>query len=186
MTSAELVKAARFGALVVLGMGACIMPAWSAQPQHFTPAGVARLPNILYVIPYAVSTGTAAAGGHSAETIVTIDSGSPGTPCSYQVEWIDFDGATAGFSDNPGALAPPNGAVEFTTVASSPPAILFPFELNVYSNLTASFEGYGLVRSDCSAATKTGVDATFVTINDGVVEAYRQIEPVRRAGNNGE
>src|SRR5262249_15812218 len=59
----------------------------AAQPVIPTPAGTIRLPNIVYVIPYAVSASPAGVTAQ-AETIVSINATGAAAPCVFQVEWV--------------------------------------------------------------------------------------------------
>ena len=120
----------------------------AAQSYVITPAGTALLPNVLYVLPYAVSdhAGTAQTvtaltstrgtitGGSvfKTETIVSIGLPVGVRGCQVQVEWVDWNGTSVGVS----GPAPLTGAqtFEFTTAVS--PAVRYPpYVLNVFSNL---------------------------------------------------
>ena len=154
------------------------------------------LPNILYVLPYAVSdhTGLAqpAGSGVSAETIVSIGLPFPQTAaCQGQVEWVEFNGVVAGYS-GPFPIA---GALtyEFTT-AFNQAVIITPFNQNVFSNLRdKTFEGHARIRSNCPATSQLRVDAKYVTdffVAGSAAPSTRvkrqEIKVVRPAGNVGD
>jgi hypothetical protein len=88
-------------AIGIVGAAAMATPAGAAQPVILTPAATPLLPTIIYVLPYAVSFLTG--GVPDAETVVTIGTekkliSSSGALCNIQVEWLDWDGTTAGVS----------------------------------------------------------------------------------------
>jgi hypothetical protein len=189
-------------AIGIVGAAAMATPAGAAQPVILTPAGTPLLPTILYVLPYAVSFLTGSVP--DAETVVTIGTEKhlliPGTtvPCNIQVEWLDWDGTSVGVS-GPVPLAPAfpaDGSWEFTTEVSpggglgAPP--LFPFILNVYSNLSGPFEGKANIRTDCPSTTKLTVDAEFVVVQPTASTStpgsfkYKTIQVVKITGNVGD
>ena len=169
-------------AAVAAGPGAAL----AAQPVYPTPPGTGLLPNILYVVPYAVSTepvvGPGPAAFPDAETEITIG---VIKKCHIQVEWVDWDGTTAGVSGPPTPpppLVPVGGAIEFHTQNVSP-IPLPPYILNVSSDLPAPFEGHANIRSDCKATTKLKIDAGFVVIpSPGAVPLYKPIPTIRPDG----
>jgi hypothetical protein len=188
-------------AIGIVGAVAMATPAGAAQPIILTPAATPLLPTIIYVLPYAVSALTGSVP--DAETVVTIGTekkliSSTGALCNIQVEWLDWDGTSVGVS-GPVPLVPAfpaDGSWEFTTEVSpggglgAPP--LFPFILNVYSNLTGPFEGHANIRTDCASTTKVTVDAEFVVVeptgstNNSVTTKYKTIQVVKLVGNVGE
>jgi hypothetical protein len=171
------------GVLLAAAVALTAIPAFAGQPTFSTPAGTPPLPNVVYVIPYATST-VSATGAPGTETVVTIDAPAvAGIACNYQVEWVDFDGTSAGVSGP--VTIPAGGTLEFVTQAAVGGSLV-PFVPNVFSNLTGGFEGYANVRSDCDAKTaRTGIDAEFVLLGDTWPQNYRQIEPVQPKGNGG-
>jgi hypothetical protein len=182
----RVVQLGATGALVCAVMGLGAVPAKAAQPVIPTPAGVALLPNIIYVIPYAISSLSAAGGGPATETVVTIDGlASTATQCRFQVQWLDWNGAAAGVS-GPTAI-PAGGSFELVTLPQVGPS-LFPYIPNVFSNASKPFEGYANVRTNCPTATRTGVDAAFVRrpSSTGGDATYKEIEPASRTGNLGD
>ena len=165
----------------------------AAQPTWVTPAAVPQSTNVLYVIPYAVSTQPSATVPPTlpdGETVITIGGKLlASSACVIQVEWVDWVGTIVGYSQPVGAPAiAGNDTLEFTTQAA-PVTPLTPFILNVFSNLTAPFEGHANVRSNCAATSKLRVDAEFVTVppsGSGLPTLYKPIKVVRAAGNAGD
>lgn len=157
--------------------------AQAAQPVVNPPYVV--LPNILYVIPYAVATHPAqsAAVFPDAETVVTIGGVKKG--CLVQLEWIDWDGTVVGLSGpTPAAAMVPGGSLQYHTRNSV--GGLIPYILNVNSNLSGPFEGRAVIRSDCPANLKLQVDAGFEVLQSAnTVPLYKRIPVVRPAGNTG-
>jgi hypothetical protein len=100
-------------------------------------------------------------------------------------------GTSVGVS-GPVPLAPPfpaDGTWEFTTQVG-PGLPLFPFILNVFSNLSAAFEGHANIRTDCPSTTKLLVDAEFVVVepgsSTGLSTKYKTIVVVKPTGNIGD
>jgi hypothetical protein len=184
-------------AIGIVGAAAMATPAGAAQPVILTPGGTPLLPTIIYVLPYAVSTFPTSPP--DAETVVTIGTEKalikPGTttPCNIQVEWLDWDGTSVGVS-GPVPLAPAfpaDGSWEFTTQVG-PGIPLFPFILNVFSNLTGVFEGHANIRTDCPSTTKVTVDAEFVVVQpagstgSSLSFKYKTIQVAKITGNVGD
>ena len=165
------------------------------QPKFLTPGQPAVLPNVLYVLPYAVSdhTGLAqqAGSGVSAETIVSIGLPFPPPgPCQVQVQWVEFNGVIAGYSGPRNIVG--GATLEFTT-AINPAVIITPFNQNVFSNLEDPFEGHARIRSNCLATSRLRVDAKYVTdffVAGSTAPSTRvkrhEIKVVRPAGNVGD
>src|SRR5262245_12273649 len=187
--SNAVTKTMMLGVVAMIALMTGMASTRAAQPTIPTPAGIGVLPNVIYVIPYAVSTRAPATGGLAAETIVSINSkpsAAGAALCNFQVEWVDFAGLTVGFSGGPGIpTAPLNGTFEYTTL-DGPPPVVFPFIQNVFSNVKDPFEGYARIRTDCAVTLTTGVDAEFVIFDTAGSLRYRQIEPIRPTGNVGE
>lgn len=182
----------RFAFLLAAATIASVASANAAQPVISTPPGTAALPNIIYVLPYAVSTAPSSTANLTypvTETVVSIGlDGEPGpVPCNFQVEWIDWNKVRAGLSGP--AAPPPGGSFEFVTqkVAVVP---LFPYTLNVFSDVKAPFEGSAKIRTDCAEVTKFRVDAGFVHLEtdaQGIVSTnYKAIHVLKASGNIGE
>jgi hypothetical protein len=182
-------------AIAVGGAAAAMAtPAGGGQPVQGTPGGTRLLPTVLYRLPYAVSTFSKVAP--ATETVVSIGTDkalktAAGAPCNIQVEWVDWSGATVGVSGSvPLAPAfPGDGSWEFTTQVAAGVS-LFPFILNVFSNLTAAFEGHANIRTDCPSTTKLLVDAEFVLAGVNPAGAlshkYKTIVVVKPSGNVGD
>jgi hypothetical protein len=160
--------------------------AQAAQPSYFPP--YALLPNVLYVVPYAVSTQPATTANPVfplAETVITIGGVKR---CKVQVQWVDWNGATAGLSGAPvpPPAIPPNGALEYVTRQNAV-VPLSPFVLNVFSDVKEPFEGHANIRSDCKVGTKLRVDAEFVVLTGSTAAPeYKEIPVVQPAGNLGQ
>ena len=160
----------------------------AAEPVYAPP--YALLPNVLYVVPYAVSTQPlppAAPAYPVAEMIISIGNVKR---CKVQVEWIDWNGTTAGLSGPaaPPPPVPPSGSLQFHTQAASPPPLspLPPYTLNVFSDLAGPFEGKANIRSDCKPSKKLFVDAGFEVIPaQGAVPLFKRVPVVRPQGNGG-
>jgi hypothetical protein len=163
-------------AIGIVGAAALATPAGAAQPVLFTPAATPLLPTVLYRLPYAVSTMSTALP--DAETVVSIGTDkalitTSGVACNIQVEWLDWDGTSVGVS-GPVPLAPPfpaDGTWEFTTQVG-PGLPLFPFILNVFSNLSAAFEGHANIRTDCPSTTKRSSTPSSSSSNPVLRQAF--------------
>jgi hypothetical protein len=161
---------------------------FAAQSVIFTPPGTALLPNLIYTVPYAVSTSPAATPQFPvAETVVSIGTDTAGVNCNFQVEWEDWNGAAAGVS---GPAAPPVGGTYDFTTQSAAVVPLFPYTLNVFSDVKAPFEGHAHVRTDCPTGTAIRVDAGFVRLEQNASGSinynYKAIEIVKPTGNTGD
>lgn len=156
----------------------------AAQPAFIPP--YALLPNVLYVVPYAVSTNPREAGAPSAETVITIGRM---RDCRVQVQWVDWDGTAVGLSGPPGAVLPAGSSLQFHTEAPPVPGPtpLPPYVLNVWSNLQAPFEGKARIRSNCAPNTTLHVDAGFVMVGgpNNPIPHYKRIPVIRPTGNTG-
>lgn len=194
-TFATLCKHIAAGMVGTAVLCAGVAASAAVQPKHFTPAAVLPLPNVLYVLPYAVSDHTGIAqetgSGVTAETVVSIGLpfGAPRT-CNVQVQWLEFDGAIAGYS----GPYPVSGSqtLEFTTAVRDLP-ILTPFNQNVFSNLIdKTFEGFARIRTDCTAISRLRADAKYVTDFSSTTSTpstrikRQEIKVVPIAGNTGD
>jgi hypothetical protein len=136
----------------------------AAQPVFVTPVNAPLLPNLLYEVDYAVSSGPQTQSRY--DTIVTLSlpaKNSAANGCSLQVRWFDWNGAAAGLSG--GFLLPPGPSMEFTSsVNSALPGEYVPFIENVFRSTKIAFEGYAQVYTNCPVTTKLRIDAEFVTL----------------------
>jgi hypothetical protein len=179
----RLGRASLWGSLALIAASGATQ---AAQPTYTPP--YVQLPNILYVVPYAVSTQPVVSDVPAfpdGETVITIGGAKR---CKVQVEWVDWNGVVAGYSGAPvppNPAVPGNGALEYVTPAKSPVA-LSPFILNVFSDVKEPFEGHANIRSDCQAGTKPRIDAEFVVIpNANAAPQYKEIPVVQPAGSLG-
>ncbi|HEV8014560.1 MAG TPA: hypothetical protein VGP48_03450 [Stellaceae bacterium] len=199
MTRARVVAASCVSLAAVCCFG--IVPADASDiPQIPTPSPTTALPYILYTLTYA--TQSARNPYPVAETVVSITGNRANASCHFQIEWIDWDGKTVGYSGAGSGTfmitLPQNGSYRFTTetwvypvVTATPNEQLYPFFLNVYSNLDSSslspFEGHANIRSDCVASTKLIVSADMVAVpSQNAIPSYKSIPIIRPAGNAGD
>lgn len=168
----------------LLATGYCLAAgAAGAEPIVLTGANQPLIGTPTYVVPYAISTPPAGTP-ISAETVITVGNRAPGAVCNVQVEWRTWAGILAGVS-GPIPL-PADNTVEFTTHAM-PAGTWPPGTLNVFSNLTAPFEGHAKVRSSCPTSAKLRINAQKV-VNNLLTRTvdYVHIKVTKLPGNVGD